>query len=141
MEFNPELNPEFKPTLADEYGLCETLVSFANTEGGLVIVGVNDDGSIRGFVQDERKIERKLWGLVKYRCEPLIDFTTEWIRAHNLPLLLIKVKEGNDKPYNYKDKGIYIREGEHDFRIDRRKLDEIYSKNPQKTRTDDIYEV
>jgi len=114
---------EFKTTIDDE--LFETLVSFANTYGGLIILGVDDKANIRGLAGDESTIVKKLFGLVKSHCEPMVDFKTEWITTNNQTLLLINVYEGKDKPYN--DKGIiYIREGEHDFPIDRRKLDEIY---------------
>jgi hypothetical protein len=127
---------EFKLSIDDE--LPETLVSFANTYGGLIILGVDDKGNTRGFVHSigESKIEKKLFGLAKSHCEPMIDFKTEWVTVNDQTLLLISVSEGKDKPYNYRNKGIYIREGEHDYPIDRRKLDEIYSKKLNRYPTD-----
>jgi len=111
--------------------LLETIVSFANTEGGIIVLGVDDNGNVRGFIYsvgNESRIEKQIFGLVKSHSEPMIDFRTEWVPIDSHMLLLIHVSEGIDKPYNLRDKGIYIREGEHDSLIDRRKLDEIYRK-------------
>ena len=47
----------------------------------------------------------------------------------------MRINEGNNKPYNLKDKGVYVRKGSTDRIANRIELDEFYS-NKKKTRWD-----
>ena len=120
---------EFKANI-DRDGLLEIIVSFANTDGGKIIIGVDDRKKIVGFYTFEsERIEKKIAGYIRSHCEPVIDPRLVWMDLDGKPLLIIHVTEGKDKPYIFKDKGIYIREKEHDFHITRLSLDKIYGKS------------
>ena len=120
---------EFKSSNDKE--LLETIVSFANAKGGLIIVGVDDSGKINGYIfglSDKKDLEKSIYGQVMNYCEPMIDIQLEWLPIDNKILLLIHVPEGVDKPYIHKKKGIYIRKHEHDIIMTRHDLDDIYRK-------------
>lgn len=119
---------EFKSEIGDKE-LLESVVSFANTEGGTIIVGVNNQRHVIGLFDNKESVEKKVEGLIKARCEPTIDYSIEWQNVDGKPLLLIHVVEGKRKPYLLRDRGIYIRERDHDYLIDRNRLDEIYRNN------------
>ncbi|MBL0019767.1 MAG: ATP-binding protein [Bacteroidetes bacterium] len=69
------LHLEFKQKLPDWPKLMREIVAFANTEGGTLLIGVDDDGTISGL-KDPREIE-----------EALVLHLQEWIRP-SLDLLL-----------------------------------------------------
>ena len=58
--------------------LAESLVAFANTEGGTVLLGVNDRGEIRGGLEME-DVDSVLRGALAW-CRPIIH--TEIERVH-----------------------------------------------------------
>lgn len=43
---------EFKRDVLENYALAKELVAFSNLEGGMVLLGVDDDGSIAGLTRD-----------------------------------------------------------------------------------------
>ncbi len=63
------LTVEFKSTFDRE--TIETLVAFANTEGGTVLVGVADDGAVRGVTVGKETLNDWL-GQVKSATSPSI---------------------------------------------------------------------
>lgn len=117
---------EFKSSVQKMIDVLKTVVSFANTEGGEILVGVDDRGNIRGFYENREDTEKSVLGSIRGNCSPSIDVSTEWIEINTAPIMIIRVPEGRDKPYILKDNGIYIREGPNDYQIDRKKLDEMY---------------
>ena len=66
--------------------VTKTVVSFSNTQGGTIIVGVNDDGEIRGVENDLSNM-------------PEVDKTSEW-RSKYIFRLRKKIKENVDEPLN-----------------------------------------
>lgn len=51
---------EFKRGLGDGKALRKTLAAFANTEGGLLVLGVDDTGMITGVREDPEKVSERL---------------------------------------------------------------------------------
>jgi hypothetical protein len=122
---------EFKTGIQDDDELMETIVSFANSEGGTILVGVTDNKAIRGFFDNPERAETSIAGQVRGQCEPTIEPMMQWAKIDGKPILVIRVQEGKDKPYNVKDRGIYVRELKDDYRISRARLDSIYDSKRQ----------
>ncbi|MDN5868818.1 MAG: ATP-binding protein, partial [Candidatus Nitrosocosmicus sp.] len=106
----------------------ETVISFANTNGGLIIVGVDDNGNIRGF-KDQTPIEQLRTNFVKLidgNCEPVISFTVELIDMNSQDfVLLLYIQKGFRPPYMRKTNGIYIRVNESDRSCTKTELDDL----------------
>jgi hypothetical protein len=117
---------EFKSNLRPPEEFLKTVVSFANTDGGTIIVGVSDQGDIRGFFENENDSNKTVRGSIANLCEPVIEPKIEWINMRSVPLMIVRVPEGTDKPYILRDRSIYVRKGEGDYAIDRNTLDAIY---------------
>jgi predicted HTH transcriptional regulator len=106
------LTIEFKRTIDSPYKIAKTIVSFANTSGGSLIIGVADDKKLLG-VQSELKELEKLERATRELIEPqiLIRLKTEVLDGKRI--LCIEVEESALKPhYAVNEKGdriIYIR--------------------------------
>lgn len=121
-------NVEFKQNLdnKNQSEFLETIVSFANTNDGTILLGVDNDGRIVGFYDDFDKIEKRIKGMVNSLCEPTIDLSVENMMIDNKTIIVIKVKEGTDKPYLVKDKNAFKRVNDDDIPFKRIDLDNIY---------------
>lgn len=69
---------EFKRKVAHPEKIVKEMVAFANTDGGQLIIGVNDNGEIPGvkFPEDEISV---LNHTVEQLCKPLFEYSTEEI--------------------------------------------------------------
>lgn len=67
------LHTEFKRKLPAWDKLAREIVAFANTDGGSVLVGVDDDGSLVG-VRDPRALEEVLPDKIRAFCRPAPEF-------------------------------------------------------------------
>ncbi len=97
--------------------LRKDIVAFANTEGGKLYIGVNDDGTIIG-IGDTDDTMLRLAGSLKDSIAPdIMPFVQ--IRAVDecgKNVIAVEVASGSAKPYYLKDKGlkpngVYVRRG------------------------------
>lgn len=117
---------EFKPDVSNRQDdFLETVVSFCNTRGGTVFVGVNDNGKPIGVV--EQKLEETVQNMVRSRCDPPPQVSVERKDFQGKIICLVRVAEGEDKPYNLRDRGVFVRAGSTDRLASRIELDRIYA--------------
>ena len=120
IEFKKELNNKEKQEFV------ETAVAFSNGKGGAILIGVDDKARIVGYNQE--KIEEAIINMIKSRCYPFIEPDIKLIQIDDKPITIVKINEGNDKPYVLMDKGVYVRSGSTDRIANRIELDEFYNK-------------
>ncbi|AEA42074.1 ATP-binding protein [Fluviicola taffensis] len=96
---------EFKESVNSS--LAKEFVAFANAKGGIVLVGVDDDGNIKNKALDNTT--RSSIQDVARDCDPAIDILIEAIEDES-NVLVVRVKEGLNKPYRCTN-GFYMREG------------------------------
>jgi hypothetical protein len=99
--------------------------AFANRRGGRIFIGVADDCSIFGCRLDKPK--DTINQILRSYCDPPLDVSIDEVQIRNLPIIVVTIPEGKDKPYAVKDKGIYIRSGASKRIATRYELDEMYS--------------
>ena len=85
------------------------LVAFANTQGGYLLIGVDDNGLVVGVTGDWQKLEERLMGLC-CACSPPVILTVEEVNLEGKSILVAHVPEGKDKPYRVRDI-CYVRVG------------------------------
>lgn len=122
------LNVEFKQTLntSKEGEYLESVTAFANTEGGFLLVGVNDNCDVTGWSGDTESI---LTDRISDLCDPLVKMkVTKDIEVEGQLVTMVEVPEGKDKPYILKNRGVMVRIGASDRQIKRRELDKMYEK-------------
>ncbi|RLE66714.1 MAG: hypothetical protein DRJ47_01730 [Thermoprotei archaeon] len=92
---------EFKSSLGELKEIGETVCAFLNKRGGIVLVGVSDEGRILGVEIGIRTLERLSNFLLEtIKPKPLISINLKAI--NNKIIILVEVPEGSDKPYFFK---------------------------------------
>ncbi|MGC8812716.1 MAG: helix-turn-helix domain-containing protein [Candidatus Aenigmatarchaeota archaeon] len=117
---------EFKKEISNTKEFVESIVAFANKKGGIVLLGVDDNCSIVGATGKDLDKDR-IYDIVRDNCEPMPKISIKRVKARGKKIVLINVKEGEDKPYVVKGKGPYIRVGSSDRIMTRIELDQIYN--------------
>jgi len=51
---------------------------------------------------------------------------------HEIPVTIVEIPEGTNKPYVLNNRGIFIRRGASDRQIKRTELDDVYAKKQQR---------
>lgn len=97
---------EFKRSV-ERVKIAKEIVAFANTHGGTITVGVEDDGRVVGC--DPSDLADTVANIVHDRCDPPPAVTTEFVEYKGKTLLLIRVEESKGQIHFAKDHGPYIR--------------------------------
>ncbi len=104
---------DFKQTISATK-IARTLVAFANTKGGTILIGVSDDKRILGIDAEEELFVMEQ-AAEKY-CTPKIAFNYEIYEEDNKTILIIHIAESTQKPHfwidNNKHVHIYMRVGD-----------------------------
>ena len=97
--------------------ICKEVIGFANTNGGTVYIGIEDNGIIVG-VDDEDKIILQLNNMIRDSIKPDITMFVKYeaIILEDKKEIAIKVQRGTDRPYylgnkGLKPAGVYVRNG------------------------------
>ncbi len=88
---------EFKRTIPSAYKIAREIAAFANTKGGTLLIGVDDDKSlvgVMGYQEEEFLLDKAAVEL----CEPAVKITIEIVHFGDRDLLVIKVPEAPNKP-------------------------------------------
>ena len=104
------LHTEFKESLPDNETLAKSIVCFANTEGGQLIIGISKSGDIAGVGNLDEAI-RKIDDVAFNRCEPPISILPETVDMDGEIVLIINIPKGAQRPYRTKSGKYYIRSG------------------------------
>ncbi|HBY20425.1 MAG: hypothetical protein A2Y24_07450 [Clostridiales bacterium GWE2_32_10] len=107
---------EFKES-ADKT-LAEEVCAFLNASGGLLLLGISDNGMIKGI--DVSNVNRSRVQDTLRQIEPSVNLNVE-IQEN---LILIRVPEGKSKPYSC-SKGFYLRVGPNSQKLERNEIIEF----------------
>ncbi|HEX2967525.1 MAG TPA: ATP-binding protein [Bacteroidales bacterium] len=92
---------DFKYAINDSRKIARSLVAFSNTDGGKLLIGVRDNGSIAGVRSDEEMY--MVDTAAHLFCRPEITYTTKQHIAEGKTILEVEVFKGNSRPYQAKD--------------------------------------
>lgn len=89
---------EFKKKANHPEKIIREVVAFANSGGGHLFIGIDDNGSISGlkYPEDEEFVLTKA---IRELCKPTIDFDVEFTTINDVVILHYHIKEGSKKPY------------------------------------------
>lgn len=103
---------DFKNRISNCRKIAKTLVAFANTKGGKLLVGVADDGNVKG-VKNEEEEQFMLMQAGQQYCRPPIEPHFTELYVDDKLVLVAEVAESEHKPHYALDSNgkwwVYIR--------------------------------
>ena len=111
MNFETE-NIEFKSQFTED--IYKEVIAFANTDGGIVYVGIDNNGNAVGLTDVDQEYTRITNGIRDAIMPDVTMFARFTIQENKV--VRITVNEGSNKPYYLKGKGlkssgVYVRQG------------------------------
>lgn len=120
---------EFKRDLSSPDGALRTIVAFANTAGGTLLIGVEDRSRhVRG-VADALDLEERLANLVSDRISPRIVPEIEILPWRRTQVLALQIHPSPSRPHHLAREGpvagVYVRVGSTNRRADGELIEEL----------------
>lgn len=102
IEGGESLRVEFKQRFSDYHKIAKEMIAFANTRGGYIIVGVDDDGSIYGVLSEKGEAELLKETAANF-CEPPIDYKFHYVELYSKEIVVCEIPESTNKPHRLQD--------------------------------------
>lgn len=136
---------DFKESAQSPLGILKTIVAFANTAGGIIVLGVEDKTKKVVGIENSLKEEERLTNIISSSIAPLIipDIEIQTYRGKEIILIHVPHVVG---PYYLKDagpeKGVYMRLGSTSRTVDATMLQslKLFAKNISFDQLPYIYE-
>ena len=93
---------DFKKRITNPDRIARTIASFANTRGGIILVGVMDNGQVSGIDPEEEKHLLQI-AATQY-CEPAVKLFFKEIEEDDKTVLKVIIPESLEKPHLVKVK-------------------------------------
>ena len=111
MQFESE-KIEFKSQMLED--LYKEVIAFANTDGGIIYVGIDNEGNLTGIDNIDETYTRMTNG-IRDAIQPDVTMFVRYVLQDN-HVIRVEVGEGNYKPYYLKSKGlkpsgVFVRQG------------------------------
>ena len=104
---------QYKERVEDAYKIGVEMVAFSNTQGGILIIGVNDKtGAISGLSFEEiQQTNELLSNAASDNVKPAIIIATETIDIGGQNIIVATIPKGKDKPYKDNKGIIWVKNG------------------------------
>jgi len=120
---------EFKRDLTSPRNFLKTLVAFANTAGGRLIIGISDDRQVVG-IENPLDEEERLSNLIADSIAPRLVPNIELVTAEDKTLLVVEVFLSNTRPHWLKSldpaTGTFVRLGSTNRQADRALISDLH---------------
>lgn len=97
--------------------ICKEIIAFANSKGGTLYIGVEDNGNVVG-VEDTDKVTLQLSNMVRDSIKPDVTMFIhyETTSIEDKKIVAVTIQKGTDRPYylgskGLKPSGVYVRNG------------------------------
>jgi len=101
---------EFKSAQVRAESIAKEMVAFSNTQGGVLLIGVEDNGDVTGMGEREG-VGEWLANIARENVLPPIDPKIEIIDFQGKSIVKIEIEKGKDKPYQTNKHQFLIRVG------------------------------
>src|SRR5437762_13920518 len=95
---------EFKRTFSEPEKIAKEMIAFANSKGGKILFGVDDNKYVYGVESEKGEIEL-IDMAAKFYCCPEVKFKTEIIHIFRKDVIVIEIPESRNKPHRLIENG------------------------------------
>lgn len=119
---------QFKSNITNPESIAAEMVAFSNTKGGMLIIGVDDNGSLIGVPDGEvGRINQLLANTATNSVKNPINPFTENIVVEGKRIIVVHIPEGIDKPYFDNNGVVWLKSGSDKRRVtSREELRRLY---------------
>ncbi len=115
MQFTESSTLELKRQVVDD--IRKTVIAFANSEGGTIYIGVDDDGTVVG-VKDIGDEMLRLSNIIRDAIKPDVTMFVSYVqeKEKDKDIIKVTVQKGTECPYYLQNKGlrpegVFVRQG------------------------------
>lgn len=101
---------QFKTRFTHVDVLASEICAMANTDGGIIVVGVSDKGEILG-VDNLTRLNQWVSNAASQKIDPPVSVVTENIRINEKLVVIIRIPRGTNKPYAANKTEFWIKVG------------------------------
>jgi predicted HTH transcriptional regulator len=89
---------EFKRKFSSPEKIAKEMIAFANSKGGKILFGVDDDRTIVGVESEKGEMEL-IDTAARFYCEPEINYDYEIISIKKSDIVVVHIPESTNKPH------------------------------------------
>jgi predicted HTH transcriptional regulator len=93
---------EFKRKFSSPEKIAKEMIAFANTKGGYILFGIDDNRSVYGVESEKEETELIKDTAINY-CEPPLDINIEYLELYGKEIVIVEIAESQDKPHRIQD--------------------------------------
>jgi predicted HTH transcriptional regulator len=102
IEGGENLQCEFKRKFSSSEKIAREMIAFANTKGGVILFGVDDNKEIVGVESEKSEAELIKDAGLNY-CEPPLDFNIAYFDLNGKEVVVVEIPESDKKPHRIQD--------------------------------------
>ena len=106
IEEGENLTCEFKRKFSTTEKIAREMIAFANTKGGYLVIGVDDDKEIIG-VESEKAEAELIYDAANNFCEPPLNINIDYVEVKGKEVVVVEIFESDNKPHRIQD---YLKE-------------------------------
>lgn len=95
---------EFKRKFTEPEKIAKEMIAFANTKGGKILFGIDDDKSVVGVESEKGEIEY-IDLAAKFYCEPELEYKIDIMHIYRKDVIVVTIEESKLKPHRLIENG------------------------------------
>jgi len=127
---------EFKRKFSSPEKIAKEMIAFANSKGGKILFGVDDDRTIVGVESEKGEMEL-IDTAARFYCEPEVIYEYEIISIKKKDVVVVHIPESKNKPHrvisddNEDEYKVYIRYNDKSVHASRETISILKGSNPK----------
>jgi len=102
IEEGENLHCEFKRKFSTPEKIAREMIAFANTKGGYLIFGIDDNKDIIGVESEKAESELIIDAATNY-CEPAMELKINYVELYGKEIVVVEITESDKKPHRLQD--------------------------------------